>query len=250
MLKNCAAPLTFLIAMAVFWSGCSKETEELRVTPVHEYYPLEVGKYMTYRLDSTVYVNLNTVKEVHTYIIQDFVDSMITDNLGRPSYRIRRMIRSNDDTTVWTDNATFIVTPLDKSIELIENNLRYIKLKAPVTEGYTWRGNSYINSYSNPDLQYLDNWEYYYENVDQPYSGTVPYAETITIQQRDEVLGNPNNKAFYFEINQGREIYAKGIGLVYRHFLHEAWQSPNITSPAGYYEPNSYGVTLTLLNHN
>ena len=245
------APVVFVAILSLLMISCEKETTELDSALISDYQPLQVGKYITYRLDSTVYVNLNTVKEEHSYIIQDLVDAEITDNQGNPSFRIRRMIRSNTDTTVWTDNETYVITPKDKSVEWVENNLRFIKLKEPIRDNFVWKGNSYINSYSNPDLQYLDNWEYVYENVGQPYTlGTLTLPETITINQRNEVLGDPSNKDFYYEINESEEVFAKGIGLVYKKFLHEAWQPPNITSPSGYYEPNSYGIKLTLLNHN
>jgi hypothetical protein len=244
--------LLLIITGAVFFTaGCKKQTEVLNVPPVSDYLPLQVGKYIYYKLDSTVYVNLNTVKEVHSYIVFDQVEAAITDNLGRASYRIRRKMRSTTDTTQWLDNSTFMITPLEKSVEYIENNLRFIKLQGPVKDNFTWKGNSYINSYSNPELQYLDDWEYFYENTEQPYTAdNKPFDNTITINQRDEVLGNPGNKAFYFEINKSIEVYGKGVGLIYKDFLHEAWQPPNITSPNGYYEPNSYGIKLTLLSYN
>jgi hypothetical protein len=245
-------PFCFTISVVVLlFAGCKKQTEEYQTALIGDYFPLEVGKYITYKLDSTVYTNLNTVKEVHSYFVQDFVDAQITDNLGRPAYRIRRMIRSNTDTTFWFDNATFVITPLDKTLEYYDNNLRFVKLHEPFKDDYSWKGNSFINTYSNPELQYLDDWDYVFENVAQEYiANDVPYAETITINQRDELLGNPDNKDFYFEINRSYEVYGKGVGLIYKDFLHEAWQPPNITSPNGYYEPNSYGIRLTLINHN
>jgi hypothetical protein len=251
MYKKYFAPVLFAAIVSVLLSSCAKETTQIDTKLISDYLPLQVGKFITYRLDSTVYVNLNTVKEVHSYVVQDLVDAAITDNLGNPSFRIRRLIRSNTDTTIWKDNASFVITPKAKSVEWIENNLRYIKLNEPIRDNFLWRGNSYINSYSNPDLQYLDNWEYIYENVGQPFNGPgLNLPETITVLQRDEILGDPDNKSFYFEINQSKEVFGKGIGLVYKNFLHEAWQPPNITSPSGYYEPNSFGITLTLLNHN
>jgi len=250
MLKRITPGIFAIISLTVLLVGCSKETETLDSASVSEYLPLKVGTTLIYKLDSTVYTNLNTVKEIHTYTIRDIVDEEVTDGLGNLSYRIRRMLRDNVDTSSWYDNATFIITPLNRSVEFIDNNQRYIKLQEPIREDFTWKGNSYINTYSNPDLQYLDNWEYYYFNVDMPY--TLPgmnLDSTFTVIQRDEVLGDPGNKSFYYEINQASEVYAKGIGLVYKNFLHEAWQPPNITSAAGYYEPNSYGITLTLIRY-
>ena len=241
-----ALSLGFLILQ-----GCGKETDSLETELISDYYPLQVGKFITYRLDSTVYVNLNTVKEVHSYIVQDWVDAEITDNQGRKAYRIRRMMRSNTDTTIWTDNATFLVTPLDKSLEYLDNNLRFIKLQAPVRNDFTWKGNSYINSFTDETLQFLDNWEYFYENVGEPFTlGTVGFPETVTVEQQDEVVNDPNDKTSIYSIDRAYEIYAKNIGLVYKEFLHEFWQPSNGTCPTGCYEPTSYGIRLIYINHN
>ena len=136
---------------------------------ISDYYPLQLGKYITYKLDSTVYINLNTQKTVRSYFVQDFVDAEIIDNLGNKGYRIRRMMRSNTDTTQWFDNATFVVVPSRKDIQFSENNLKFIKLVNPVTDLNTWAGNSYINTDDN-FLRFYENWEYYYENIDQPFA--------------------------------------------------------------------------------
>jgi hypothetical protein len=231
--------------------GCSKETEQLQTALISEYYPLQVGKYITYKLDSTVYINLNTVKATRSYIIQDWVDAEITDNLGRKAFRIRRTIRSNADTTQWTDNASFVATPLLRSVEYVDNNLRFIKLQEPIRNDFTWRGNSYINTFSDENLQYLDNWEYYYLTVGEPYVlGTKTFPETFVVEQRDEVINNPDDKSTIFSVDRAYEVYAKGIGLVYKEFLHEVWQPANSTCPGGCYEPTSFGIRMTYINHN
>jgi hypothetical protein len=250
MRKISVVPVIILSLLAFAWQGCSK-SEQLPTALISEYYPMQVGKYITYRLDSTVYLSLNTVKAIKSYIVQDWVDAEITDNLGRKAYRIRRLIRSNFDTTQWTDNATFVATPLDKSLEYVDNNLRFIRLQEPIRDNFTWKGNSYINSFTDQDLQYLDNWEYFYENTNQPFTvGGKSFPETVLVNQRDEVINNPDDKTTIFSVNRSSEVFAKGIGLVYKDFLHETWQPPNSTSPGGFYEPSSYGIRLTYLNHN
>jgi hypothetical protein len=238
--------LVFLFAATLLFSACSKDPEAAPATiSMQEYYPLEVGKYITYRLDSTVYINLNTVKVTRSYIVQDIVDSKFKDNMGNDVYRIRRMMRDLVDTTVWNDNATFLVTPTARTTEFTENNLRFIKLINPVKEFASWQGNNFIDS-RDDFLSFFEGWEYFYENVGQPFTiGGKSYDETVTVNQIDDVDGDPNNFSQRFEITRSSEVYAKGIGLVYKDFFHELWQ-PILKA----YEPNSYGVRLTLLNHN
>jgi hypothetical protein len=247
MLKPLKIPICLLILM-VLGSACEKTEEAPATTSMESYYPLQVGKFITYRLDSTVYDNLNTVKVVRSYVVRDMIDEVIKDNLGRDTYRIRRMIRSNSDTTVWTDNATFLVYQDRQRTEFMENNLRFIKLINPIRDFQTWKGNSYINVQDDM-LNFYDDWDYFYDLVGQPYelNGTV-YPETLTVEQIDELLpenADTSDKSRFYILTRSSEVYAKGIGLIYKDFLYENWDANSES-----YEPNSYGVKLTLLNHN
>ena len=218
-----------ILAIPVFLSlqFCKKQKDQFSVTPVSEYYPTQVGKYIVYQMDSTVFTNFETTKEIHSYQIKDIIDAEITDNMGRPSFRIRRTIRDSAGTNPWTDIATLMVTPLANSIEYVEDNLRYIKLKAPVKENYFWQGNSYINAEGT--LSYLKLWEYNYINVDQPYNiNNILIENTVTVLHIDESTGDPlsspNNIA---SKNYSMEVYGKDIGLIYKDLIHWLYQKNN-----------------------
>ena len=235
----------------LFFAACQKESESFRSEYIADYYPLRVGNYIEYQLDSTVYVNLGTEKEIHSYIIRDLVDSIITDNLERPSYKIKRSIRNLIDTTKWDDLISYLITYDSTKLECIENNLRYVKLQEPISTGFTWKGNTFINTTSVPELLYLNEWQYIYEQVRRPYTiNGISYTETVTVNQRNDSLGTPGDKEFFFEQTYAKEVYAKSIGLIYKEFLHEAWQPINVSSSSGYYESNSYGIKLTMLRNN
>jgi len=243
--------ITILAICFTLFNACKKETEIFRSEKIKDYYPLKIGKYITYKLDSTVYVNLSTVKEIHSYVIQDKIDASITDNLGRPSYKVRRYIRSKTDSTKWNDLGSYLVTYDSTQLEVVQDNLRFIKLKEPIATGFNWKGNSYINTLTAPELQYLNYWDYEYEQVRRPFTiNGISYTETITVNQQNDSLGSPGNKKFYYEVIFSKEVYAKSIGLIYKEFLHESWQPGNINSPGGYYEANSYGIKMTMINNN
>ncbi|MFN6374367.1 MAG: hypothetical protein ACK4YD_04275 [Chitinophagia bacterium] len=243
--------VTFILICTAILS-CTKEIDVLKPQILTDYYPLKVGNIITYQVDSTVFVNLGTVKTIRSYKMRDRIDSIITDNLGRPSYKVRRSVRSQLDTTKWIDTYSYLVTydSTQKRLELVENNLRFIKLASPLSTGVQWNGTSFINS-SIVELQYLSDWRFVYENVRRPYTvNGISYTETVTVNQRNDSIGTPTNKSFYFEKTISKEVYSKSIGLIYKEFLHEAWQPANGSSASGYYEPNSYGIKLTILSHN
>ena len=231
--------------------ACEKESVSFKTERIKDYYPLKVGKFISYRLDSTVYLNLGTKKVVHSYLIQDKIDSIITDNLGRPSYKIKRTIRSTTDTTKWKDLMSYLVTYDSTRLELVQDNQRYLKLVEPISNGFNWKGNAYINTAGIPSMQFLADWRYTYENVRRPFTANgISYTETVTVNQRNDTTGVATDKKSFFEINYSKEVYSKSIGLIFKDFLHEAWQPPNASSPGGYYEANSYGIRLTIIGHN
>lgn len=230
--------------------SCKKSNEDLSLAQISDYYPLEVGKYLTYRLDSLVYTNFGTSSEVRSYDVKYLVDAQITDNLGRPAFRIIRSIRK-DDTLPWATDATFTATNTGNTLEFVENNLRFIKLARPIKNGFSWKGNTYIDTYSpSNNLRYLDDWDYTYEDVGSITSaGGFNFSDGLTVNQRDEVILDPSDPFSYSEVNFGLEKYAKGIGMIYKKFFHNEYQ-PQTGGHPGYYVDGSYGITLTLIDYN
>jgi len=238
----------FCISLLII--SCKKENEIFTSESVNDYSFLQVGKYITYNLDSTLYINFGQKDTVISYQAQDVVDAQITDNLGRPAYRIIRYIRK-DTSANWQPNNTFMVVPTDKSIEYVENNLRFLKLEMPIKQDFSWKGNSYIDTYSlNSDLQYLDDWDYIYDSIDVPLMiNSLNFDSTIKVTERDEFLGQdpsiPGTQ--YAEKTYAEEKYAKGVGLIYREFLHWEYQGGQTGVP-GYFV--GYGVRLSITGHN
>lgn len=238
----------FCISLLII--SCKKENEIFTSESVNDYSFLQVGKYITYNLDSTLYINFGQKDTVISYQAQDVVDAQITDNLGRPAYRIIRYIRK-DTSANWQPNNTFTVVPTDKSIEYVENNLRFLKLEMPIKQDFSWKGNSYIDTYSlNSDLQYLDDWDYIYDSIDVPLMiNSLNFDSTIKVTERDEFLGQdpsiPGTQ--YAEKTYAEEKYAKGVGLIYREFLHWEYQGGQTGVP-GYFV--GYGVRLSITGHN
>ncbi len=237
------------MAIFIFWAGCKKETESFNSPSLNSYYPLQVGKIFIYRLDSTVTFSFGSRLVVHSYQARDSVESMFTDQQGRPTYRIFRSIRDTLGKQPWTFAATYTATQTPNTIEYVDNNMRFLKLHLPIIDGYTWKAHSYIDTKSlNSTVTYLDEWEYEYKNYGQPTTiRNKTFDSTVTVFQHDETSPpgpfDPNN---YQQRNYGLEIYAKGVGLIYKEFLHWTYQT---TPPPPKYEDGSYGVKLQLINY-
>lgn len=244
--------IAFIAAMFAL-ASCKEKNILLTSPELSDYLKPVTGKYITYRLDSTVSTNFGTALVVRSYRVKDIVDAEIVDGLGRKAYRIYRTITDTNGIAAYKANATFYTVPVGTDwIEHVDNNLRFMKLRWPVRDGFTWKGHSFIDASSiNSPVRYLADWNYAYQNIAQPYTVfTKKFDNTITVLQRDETIPEgPFVNTAYKQRNYGLEVYAKGVGLIYKEFLHYIYQPPT-PSRNGYYEDESYGVKLRVIDYN
>ena len=249
MKKNFLFVLIFFIYIGSI--SCKKTFDTIASEKVSSYVPLEIGKYIIYQLDSTVYTKLGASKEIHSYVIKDTIASITTDNIGRKAFSIIRLIRNKADTNNWIHIDAYLVIVDSTTLEWIESNKRFIKMKAPIKNGFSWKGNTFINTISVPEASYLHDWNYTYENLNNPIKlNNQLISSNISILQRNDTIGDPSNKKVYSEINYSKEIYGKNIGLIFKEFLHQIWQPGNANNAAGYFQENSYGIKISILRHN
>lgn len=254
--------ITRLSLLAIFagtFFSCSPEKEEFTTEPLSDYMPLVVGKYITYRLDSMVFKQFGSVTEIREYQVKHQVDAIITDNSGNQSYRINRYIRDAAGVQPWQVQieGTFYITPKSDQIEVIEDNLRFIKLHLPIRDGFSWKGNSYLTDdpYSPAGYNFsndndMEDWDFYYENFAPTFTyKNINYTDVYTVEQVDESLNVPITvPTAYASRSRGVEKYSKNIGLVYREY--ELWEyQPNTGGSGGPYK-NGFGITMWMIDHN
>jgi hypothetical protein len=249
--------LLSVVFTSLFISSCSRKVEDFETEQLSDYTNLVVGKYITYRLDSLVYTNFGRAEEIHSYQVKHVIDAQITDALGRASFRVYRYIRDSAGTQSWQPNGTYLITLLNDQLEVIEDNLRFIKLHLPMKEGFSWKGNKYfpdntydyfspLNSY-DADIQ---QWDYYYDRFESLVSHrNQTYSDVWTIEEFDEVINIPvTDPTLYGSRIRAVEKYSKNIGLVYREY--ELWEyQPNTTGTGGPYR-TGFGITMWMIDHN
>lgn len=235
--------------LASLFVSCKKENDNFTSEPVSDYLPLQVGSSITYDLDSTIFTNFNQNLTVRHYQAQYKIENQTTDNLGNPGYIINRYLRI-DSTQDWAIDNVFTVYPTGKSIEYIQDNLRFIKLMTPIAEGFSWKGNSYLaydpyRSYVFANPAFMEDWNYTYENINQPLMiGSKSFDNTITVFEVSDSTGNPAVAGTeYAEKTYSIEKYAKDIGLIYKEFIHWEYQAADNTY-------KGFGEKLSIIDHN
>ncbi|HTB52028.1 MAG TPA: hypothetical protein VK718_04565 [Ferruginibacter sp.] len=236
------------IIFSAFLFGACNKNDNYSMAPLSDYYPLVVGKYITYDLDSLVFTNFGTELDTFHYQIQYVVDAQLPYNNNAAAYRVIRYIRP-DSTFSWTPDETDLVTNSGNLIDFTEENMKYIKLSQPIQNGFSWKGNSFLFVDSS-SVQYLADWDYTYDSVNTTITlGALTIDSTIKVNERNEVISDPADPTVYSRQTYSTEKYAKGIGLVYRYFFYDEYQPP----PPPYITQgfsNGYGIILTMTDHN
>ena len=247
----------FLLASfaMVLISGCDNKKEELELESLTPYFiSLQPGKYITYRLDSTVFVQAGRREEIHSYQEKHIVDAEITDALGRKSYRIFRYLNNITGSANWKPAGSYAITPTANSVEVTEDNLRVVALAGPLKEGQSWKGNRYLGkdpysalyTFSNDDN--IQDWvfEIKEKGVNLNLNGK-NYSEVLTVKGPDESTNVPiQDEKSYASRIQYLEQYSKNVGMINQVYILWEYQ-PN---PNGTPYRTGFGIKRTIIDHN
>lgn len=227
-----------------------------------EYFPLEIGKYIVYNVDSTYWYDFDSTMVPKQCQQRYEVVDTFRDGQNRLSYRINVYTRYKDTSAYQIDNVIY-ATRTSTGIEYTQRNIKFLKLVFPVENGKNWNGNVYIDSNAtNPDLkQYTDDvwqWNYVYSLKGADFDpGNNLYENTVTVNEIDSKTNDPDvDPTVYADRNYSKEIYASGVGLIYRE--REFWTfQPVVRDPVtgqiiggGNGARNGYAVIMRAIENN
>ena len=193
----------FIFLTIIFLAfGC--KTDKLLPSDVgYDYFPVEIGKWVVYDVDSIVFNDFTNEIDSFHFQIKELIESSFVDAEGREVQRLHRYKRK-DVGDSWTIKDVWSIVKTNKTAERFEENVMYVKLSFPARIGQSWDGNA-ANIY--------DEWMYQCTEYDEEYIlGNLLFDSTLTVLQRDENLGIEKD---YFI-----EVYAKHVGLVYKQSIH------------------------------
>lgn len=181
----------------------------------YAYFPLEIGKYIIYQMDSTVYdyVPGGTIQFTARTFLREIVADTFRDNTGQLLYTIERAARSSD-TAAWQPLTTWTAGRNAMQAIRTEDNLRFLRLVFPMSLRTDWDGNLWIDKtveveVAGETLRPFANWHYSVDALDVPEQiGAFQFPEVLTVTEADDE--NLIERRF------SKAQYAKGIGLVWR----------------------------------
>jgi hypothetical protein len=213
-------PLSIFVILLIFILSCGKNETETLESKGKAYYPLAIGKSVTYNIDSIIYdpqssgrVNIDST---FWQFREDIVDTFKAKD-GSTQYKIERYERRRG-TTAWSVAKVLSASINDQYALRDEDNLRFIKFPITFIENTSWDG----NIFNDPSIKIIIAGE-----LLEPFSKKWDYqvvsfgkSEQVGGKSFDDVLtvsGKTDSKILT-ETRSTLEKYAKGIGLISREF--------------------------------
>lgn len=196
-----------LIILAV---SCKKDKVLPPVDMGYNYFPINIGHWVAYQVDSIVWDDFTQKIDTFHYKIKELVESEFTDAEGRITQRIERYIKIND-TSDWQIKNVYYWNRTPSVGEKTEQNIKYARLIFPVVKNEKWNGNMY-NFFES------QNYKYTYIDKADDYNG-ISFDSTLSVLQKDE--------EYAISKDYQEEIYARNVGMIYKRYTSVA------TKPTG-----------------
>jgi len=231
--------------------SCGEGTVIAPSDPPEAYYPIEVGKYWVYQVDSIIYDDLgDKICPTSGYIREELKSVLSQDDLSTV-YVLEKSYRKLP-TDTWQITDIWTLTQGRNFIQRSEENLRFVKMQTPLRVGNTWEGNQFdselILTVKDEAIAIYKNWAYEVLEVGlaEEIAG-VSYEDLMVIQQADDEN--------LIERRYSVEKYAKDVGLVFREMeIFDTQCDGNLSNCEGLTwlekAERGYAVTQTLIEHN
>jgi hypothetical protein len=181
-------------------AACKKQVDPPSFN--YDYYDLTFGRFIEYDvLEINHDVDQTVQHDTLRYQLKTVIGDTVIDNEGRIARKFIRYKRSNSNSN-WAQTDLWTTIIDQNRAELVEENQRVIKMIFVPNIGEEWNANVF-NMF--PELNC------YYRDIDVNQKiGAKTFESTLVVEQED----------FFSMIDHRRkfEVYAKGVGLVYKHY--------------------------------
>lgn len=204
-MRNIPVLLIASIIIMLTYGACKTHTEEI-VLKGPEYFPIETGSVKYYQIDTFFYNDFTNTTDTVSNLYREEIKEKLINASGDSFYRVELSL-FNKVKNIWEGRQSFsrFITG-NYAIENI-NNKPEIKMLFPISQ-YKIKGSSYVwnlHMLTNEDVTNVK-----YISVFKSFNNDLAqFNDCVTIGLQSPEKGVVNNLR--------EEVYAKGIGLVYRH---------------------------------
>lgn len=209
VLKNNWLFLLVYVFLSLF-TQCDTNVEPNEQVLGFLYFPIEIGNFIEYEVEEIQFDLVNGALR-STYQLREEITESFTDIDGDIAFRQERFRRDNPSEP-WVpvpNAAVWVIERNNFQAFRTEDNQPFVKLTFPLDEGNTWDGNAF-NGMSQEEYQIVDfglNFE-----ID-----SINYSPTLRVIQ--------NDACNLVEQDRRVEVYAEGIGLIYREIWDVRFES-------------------------
>jgi hypothetical protein len=180
-------------------SSCEK-TDETIIYGDH-YFPADSGRYVIYDVMAIVHDDPSNVHDTARFQIKETIGEEVMDLEGDPTRKLYRYIR-NDDTLNWELKDVWVIKKTGRSVEVVEENQRKIKMAFSISYDQYWDGNALNN---------LADEQCYYTHIYEPISvGSLDYDSSVVVEHQ--------NFLSYIEYLRSYEVFAPNIGKIQSYY--------------------------------
>lgn len=180
----------------IFMMSCHKTDISVPAKLYTEYFPLKIGNYIIYEVDST---SFNVKDTTYNYELKDLVANTFYDQDNRLNYRIERYQR-HASPDIWMLREVWTAIPTEINLITYEQNTNYVRLFFPVNIDQLWNLNAY-NNHGTENVIYSD--------IHKPFKmGTVFVDSSVTVIEKADTLNLVRDE-------YQKRVYGLHTGLVY-----------------------------------
>lgn len=200
-----------LYSILLLICSCKKPVSTSNIERDKDYFPLEIGNWIEYDVDSIVLNDFFSPAKIDTFqsIMRLMVTDTFRDNTGDLTYEMTYYWKQ-DDTLDWKTNLVWSISDEGQNIQSFEQNLRVIKLVYPITSTVEWYGDAFFSPTDETAFYGSDTFKY----------GNIHEADIINDIQFDSTVSVEANRENLIERFTYHETYAKGIGMIYKKYVH------------------------------
>jgi len=191
----------YIILILTLVYGCKKDQfETYDRTKDSDFFVDQAGVSNIYKVNEIIFDDFTNSSDTTDYQLLEKNDTYFIDNLGRRAIKIDRYKRLSD-TSVWKYLNSWYAVKASDMVERIEDNKRFVKISFPITEDAVWNSNAYNMDNANT---------VFYGFIDQRYNlDTFKFKSALSVESAN--INNPSRERSF------REIYVRGIGLVFKN---------------------------------